>query len=233
MTMRCWVALPVLVATGVTFQEAVAQGAAAPVSAGLEARVRALVAERWSVLPDDLELEWSGRGPAALGPDSTGVELLGSGTGGHWIVRLTRPGGGTESVRVQAGLRIEVPVAARELQRGDVLATADIAFDERVRWGPLRGVGDADVSEGWVTHRAIRAGEELRVPAVRPPLAVVSGEAVELVWSRHGVGLRVLGKAVQSATVGDTVFVRTEGGQRLRGVVVGPGRVNVTQGGEA
>ena len=77
----------------------------------------------------------------------------------------------------------------------------------------------------------VREGEALRTPAARPPLAVHTGKPVELVWRRNGVGVRAPGKAAGSGAVGAEVFVRTESGQRLRGVIVAPGVVNVTNGG--
>ena len=197
---------------------------------GLEARIRAEVARRWEVPAADIELETGSLGPASPAAVDARVMLLGSGAGGHWVARLEHRHGANESVRVRAGVRTTAPVAARDLTRGTELGPGDIRFDTTVRWGEPLDDGP-EATEGWVVQRLLREGEPLRTPAVQPPLAVQSGEPVALVWERAGVGLRVAGKAAGSAAVGQRVYVRTENGRRLEGVVVAPGVVNVTQGG--
>lgn len=195
----------------------------------LEATTKELITARWQVDGPSLVVEWgaySGDEPDLDG----GVELMGSGSGGHWVVRFKVKNGGLASVRIRSGLLTPQSVAARRLQRGEILSTEDIATSTSVVWGAPRTSGLVP-SEGWVVQRVINPGESLRVPAVRPPMAVVSGSVVELIWNKGAVGLRLPGTAAGSAMLGDTVFVRTESGRRLRGVAVAPGTVNVTWGG--
>jgi flagella basal body P-ring formation protein FlgA len=205
----------------------------ADASDGPSAQVRGLVtervAERWGVEADRLVLEF-GTAPESGFPEAVALELLGSGGGGHWIASLTDADGESSSVRVRAGVEIPVLVAARALSRGQELADLDIDRVVEVRWG-APSAPDPEAEAGWVVQRMLRAGEPLRAPAVQPPLAVRSGRSVDLVWQSPGVGIRVRGRALGSAPVGGEVFVRTENGERLRGIVLAPGVVDVTRGG--
>lgn len=195
----------------------------------LEATSRRLVAARWDVDETRIVVEW---GAYSRGePDvDCGVALLGSGSGGYWVVRFKLKSGGPASVRLRAGLLTPLSVASRQLQRGEVLTAEDMAVSVNLAWGPPRLPGVMP-SEGWIVQRVMASGDPLREPAVRPPLAVVSGHSVELIWEEGAIGLRMPGTAAGSAVLGETVFVRTESGQRLRGVAVAPGTVNVTRGG--
>ncbi len=195
----------------------------------LEATTRDLIAARWGVAGSSLVIEWgaySGDEPDLEG----GLALVGSGSSGYWVVRFRLKSGGPASVRARAGLLTPRSVASRRLQRGEILTAEDMAVSTSVVWGAPRP-SSLEPSEGWIVQRIIKLGEPLRVPAVRPPMAVVSGSVVELIWSKGAVGLQLLGTAAGSAVLGDTVFVRTESGRRLRGVAVAPGIVNVTWGG--
>lgn len=195
----------------------------------LEAKTKELIKARWQVDESSLVVEWgaySGGEPDLDG----GVSLMGIGSGGYWVIRFELKSGGLASVRARAGLLTPRLVASRRLHRGETLTAADIAVSTSVVWGAPRPPSLAP-SEGWIVHRVITPGEPLRVPAVRPPMAVVSGNAVELIWDRGGVGLRLPGTAAGSAVLGDMVYVRTASGTRLRGVAVAPGIVNVTLGG--
>ena len=195
----------------------------------LEGTTKELIAARWQVDGSRLVVEWgaySGEEPDLDG----GVELVGSGSGGYWVARFKLKSGGPASVRVRSGLLTPQAVAARRLYRGEILGPEDMMESTSVVWGAPRPSG-LSPSEGWTVQRVIDTGEPLRTPAVRPPMMVVSGSAVELIWNKGAVGLRMPGTAAGSAVLGDTVFVRTESGRRLRGVAVAPGIVNVTWGG--
>ena len=192
----------------------------------LEAMAKELIATQWQVDRSNLVVEWGAYSGDEPDPEA-GVELMGSGSGGYWVVRFNLKSGGQASVRARTGLLTPQPVASRRLQRGEALTHGDMAVSTKVVWGAPRP-SEPVPSEGWITQRVITPGERLRIPAVRPPMAVVSGSVVELIWDRGAVGLRLPGTAAGSAALGDTVFVRTESGRRLRGVAVAPGTVNVT-----
>ncbi len=122
-----------------------------------------------------------------------------------------------------------VPVAARALPRGHVLAAEDIAPAPQSPPGsgsrsPVRGL------VGWTTRRMVAAGEPLRAPAVAPPDAVRAGQPVAVVYRDAGLELRLAGTAAASAPVGQRVAVRVEHGgrtRRLEGTVVAAGVVAI------
>jgi flagella basal body P-ring formation protein FlgA len=115
------------------------------------------------------------------------------------------------------------PAAARDLPRGITLTEADI-----VRGGdPALTATNADgVGEGWVTRRLIAAGEPLRRPAVAPPVWVVTGESVQVLYRVGSVEARLRGTAMGSASKDERVLVRIDTRRRVEGVAVAPGLVN-------
>jgi flagella basal body P-ring formation protein FlgA len=195
--------------------------------------VRRELARRWGVCADDLALEWGLPRGDSLPPGFTGVELVGRGRGGHWVVSLYRPRDPAETyaVSLRAGVEVREAVARRGMARGERLTSAHVEWRPRVSWGapPLE---EARARTGWVAQRRIRPGEVLEPPALRPPLLVASGEPVEIRWAGKGVAVTLAGRAVGSASMGERVAVRTEAGKRLFGVVAGEGVVLISSGNE-
>lgn len=114
-----------------------------------------------------------------------------------------------------------IPVAARTLPRGAVLAATDIAWRDTT----ARARGDARVAAGWVTRRVIAAGEPLGAPAVTPPPMVRAHEPLDLVVRKSAFQLTVRGRVTRDAAAGDTVTVLLDRSRRVQGVVEAPGRV--------
>ncbi len=195
------------------------------------AGVRHRLASRWGVPEDDLRLQWSVPRGGELPEGYTGAELLGSGRGGHWVVSFYRPHapGEARPVTLRAGVVVREIVSREGLERGEVLETSHVAQRARIHWGGPRQLDDP-ARVGWVAQRRIRPGERLGPPALRPPDLVVAGGAVRILWARAGVEVTVEGKAAGSGALGEEVFVRTGTGERLRGVVRGPGTVVIQQG---
>ena len=111
------------------------------------------------------------------------------------------------------------PTAARDLPRGTVLQAEDIAFGEGA---------DRDAAPlGWVTRRVVSEGEVLRPPTVAPHQVVRSGDDVQVVWSSGGLELRIAGRALNSAAVGERVKVRSDGSRRFEGVATATGVVHL------
>ncbi|MFQ5538163.1 MAG: flagellar basal body P-ring formation chaperone FlgA [Gemmatimonadota bacterium] len=197
-----------------------------PVPAIVDARAREAVATRWAVSSEDLVLEWGGASGSIA--ENSGVEIAGTGRNGYWIVRLQGPTGNPVSVQLRTGWLASRPVAARSLQRGQVVTEDDVSYRKDVVWNaPSLGVPFVKPL-GWVSQRSVRRGEVLQKPTVRPPLLVSSGRPVEIRWRRNGVGITAAGTAVGTGALGESVYVRTASGKRMRGVVVAPGTVDVS-----
>lgn len=205
---------------------------AAPLSVGfaradaagpdLAALLAEAIAARWGVDPRVIALDWDAdRAPAGV----RSFRLAGSGADGAWLVTLEGDSA-TRALVVRAGISGTEPIAARDLERGVILETADIRHRPSVRWGPP--VRDALVAEtGWETQRRIRTGEPLRPPAVELPLAVRAGDPVTVEFVRGPVLISLSGRAAGSGRIGEAVSVRTGTGRRLDGVVTAPGRVRI------
>ncbi len=208
-----------------------AQGreASGPPQAAADLAAR-LVAEQWEVEPGALRLDWGRFREDPFYASVDGAELLGSGRDGRWLVSFHRTAAdGQEevhSVALRAGIVAPRPVARTRLARGQSLSASDIEYRPAVCWGPPTE-DPVSPREGWAVERVIEAGEFLAPPAVRPPLLVVSGRLVRIVWSAGAVRITVRGEAVGSAALGEDVFVRTESGQRMEGVVTGPAEVTL------
>ncbi len=191
--------------------------------------VRAALAEQWGVLPEALVLEWGtprgGTLPEGLAP----VGLLGSGRDGRLVVSLGPAAGGKESfsLLLRAGVSSLQMVSSRTLERGEALKEGDVEYQTLTRWGPPEG-SERSPEVGWIPQRRIAKGEALRSPMLRPPLLVVSGQPVRAVWAGSGVEVALQGTAVSSGSMGDRVFLRTDSGRRLEGVVDGPGLVRIS-----
>jgi flagella basal body P-ring formation protein FlgA len=188
--------------------------------------VKELVGTKWNVDPTNLHLEWGRPRNGQALSEVEGLEIFGGGRNGQWIVSFFAPGspGQRTTVPLRAGVTLNQPVARIPLARGDVLESQHIEYQPHVQWGPPED-GPPPVEPGWVAQRRIGAGELLSAPGVRPPLLVVSGRPVRIIWSSGALKISLEGNAVGSAALGEQVFVRTDGGHRMQGVVTGPGTV--------
>ncbi|MBL0941011.1 MAG: flagellar basal body P-ring formation protein FlgA [Gemmatimonadaceae bacterium] len=124
--------------------------------------------------------------------------------------------------------RVSYTVAARAIARGETLRAEDIAMLDTVivwRWN-----GSPDTTRalpGWVTRRAIAAGEVLRAPAVGAPALITSGQTVTAIWQDGSLRLAIAGVATNTAALGAPVGVRIDRSRRLDGVAVGPNTVRL------
>jgi flagella basal body P-ring formation protein FlgA len=126
-------------------------------------------------------------------------------------------------------VRLTLPVATRDLARGDTLQAADVALvDTLLVWRWTGAPADtARAVTGWVARRAIAKGELLRAPAVAPPPVVASGSTVTAIWQDGPVRLVLTGVALNTAAAGAPVGVRIDRTRRLDGVAVAPNTVRL------
>lgn len=203
-----------------------ARPAATTVPPRLAAAVAGAIAELWAADSATIRLEWGSIPAAAVLSDSTPFRLSGKG-GDGWLVALFQPvNKSATAVRVRAGVVDTIMLAARPLSAGSTLATHDLRPSSGVRWGiPTQVIRPA---EGWVTRRALAAGDELVPGSVEAPQVVHAGDQVRIEWHRGIVTVGLDGVALASAALGETVSVRIaqRGGQR-RGKVTGPGSVRL------
>lgn len=117
-----------------------------------------------------------------------------------------------------------MPIAAHALARGEVLVADDIEFRDTT----MRALVDTNqIAAGWITRRAIAAGEVLRSPAIEPPTVVTANQSVEVEWKDQNICLTLRGIATRNAFMGQRVTVRMDRGRRVEATVVAPGRVRI------
>lgn len=125
--------------------------------------------------------------------------------------------------------RVSVAVATRNITRGETLQATDIAVADTVITWRWNGVAPdtTRAQAGWVSHRAITAGEVLRAPAVTPPPVITSGSTVKAIWHDGPLTLVMSGVATNTATLGAPVGIRIDRTRRLDGIAVAPNTVRL------
>lgn len=194
----------------------------------LEGEVRAQVARALNRDAARIRLELGDGGVEAAGLLEDGVDSVSvrRGSGDQWI--LTSWSGASARARFfGVGIVEPVAVAARDLPRGHALTTEDVVWEDHVR--QLSDDPAAD-PVGQVAERALRAGELLVAPAVRPPLLVRGGDAVEAVFDEGAVRMSLRATALASARQGGRLPVRLENGRRFEATAIEQGLVRLRLG---
>ncbi len=159
----------------------------------------------------DFRIHW--RSERRLGPCNLEVDIL---QGGE--VTQTLP------MIVEVSLTVPVVVAAKPINRGQVVRTQDVQLEDRDFFHLDRmGLTDLAPVVGQQTRRFVRKGELIRNRDLKPRPLVNRGDLIT-VWSKVG-GLRVktVGKAMSPGMFGETIDVRNEAsGQTFRVTVTGP-----------
>ena len=101
-------------------------------------------------------------------------------------------------------LRIEVPVTAADFH------TAEIAIDGRNEY-----VKDVAEVTGLVPHRFIRAGSPVTKSYFQQPVAVNSGQRVNIILNYHGIKASAKGIVMTRGRVGSLVKVKNEASEKI------------------
>lgn len=220
-----------LITAMLCFSCAVEADSAAP--ADLSQRVSETIADEWGAPPSSVEIEW-GHVPQAVSTASEiPFRLTGAGVGGWFSVVVELSRGDRLALRVRAGVRDTVWVAARPLGMGTRLDAGDLIPEVRLHWGPPRPHA-VPPAEGWEVRRPLSKGDEVAWPAVTAPAMVSAGDEIRVEWSRGDVRVVVTGVALNSAARGGVVRIRVpERSGSLQGVVVAPGRAILREGGRS
>ncbi len=141
-------------------------------------------------------------------------------------VAFLAPHAGAQDAR--GTLRRSLPVATRDLARGDTLRDTDITMhDTTILWRWNNAPDSLRVTAGWVTRRSVMKGELLREPAVMAPPVVTSGQSVSVIYQDGPVRLLLAGVATNTAPLGAPVGVRIGRTRRLDGIAVAPNTVRL------
>lgn len=128
-------------------------------------------------------------------------------------------------IDVQAYRRL--PVARRDLRRGEVLSLSDVVLERRLLTGHERNEPPAiEELQNCVVRVPLARGEIVDWRSVRPIPAVRSGARVVMEYRGDGFVLSVAATAMNDGMVGDTIRVRpADGGTPVLARVEGKGRV--------
>ena len=124
----------------------------------------------------------------------------------------------------------EVPAAARDIARGEVISLHDLVM-QRVSVAPGRGEQSLSMEEavGQRALRSIPAGTALSPTYARPRPDVAQGSQVLIIYDGGGFTLAIHAEALTSGRIGDTVRVRAEHGRSMEGEVIGPNEVRLRE----
>ena len=124
---------------------------------------------------------------------------------------------------------VEVPVLVRAFNRGDIIRTADVAFERRPRSEVATDtlLGQENIV-GFAARQSLRAATSLRRSDLIRPQIVKREEPVTIVYEVPGILLTLRGKAMEGGAHGDTINVMNPQTKRVvQAVVSGPGKVTI------
>ena len=101
-------------------------------------------------------------------------------------------------------LRIEIPVTAADFH------TTEIAIDGRNEY-----VKDIAEVEGLVPHRFIRAGSPVTKSYFQQPVAVNTGQRVNIILNYHGIKASAKGIVMTRGRIGSLVKVKNEASEKI------------------
>jgi flagellar basal body P-ring formation protein FlgA len=154
-----------------------------------------------------------------------GAKLWGNTTVG---VRCEVPEKWSLYVPVQIRVWADVVLSARALPRGQTITADDVAMQRLDLTQLERGVfTELQQVIGKVTKSAVSGGTPLRSDQLRAVAVVTQGQQVRVVFAGAGFHVSSEGRALGNAGVGEPVQVRTASGKLIKGIVTGPGVVQV------
>lgn len=149
---------------------------------------------------------------------------------------ISVPAGDPQAQRFQVNgqvfATIEVPVPARSLRPGDMIAESDIEWHS-VRAAEVRTnmVTETALIVGQEARRPLRAGTPIRISDLRDPVTVSKGATVTMIYRTPVMLLTASGRAKQSGSRGDIIrIVNTQTGKTIDARILGPDRVEVIAG---
>ena len=151
---------------------------------------------------------------------------------GRFDATLEVPGRSAMQLTGQARAMVEVVTLARALSRGEIIKQADIVAERHARSDIGRDyITDRERVIGFAARNDLPGGRLLHTADLMKPELVRRNEPVTLVYEVPGIVLTVRGKAAEGGAEGDVIGVLNEQSKRvLKGVVVGPGRVVISNG---
>lgn len=133
---------------------------------------------------------------------------------------------------VQVSLSKQVVVAARQINRSEVIGPQDLTMAERVYERPEDvGISEPAKLVGQRIKRFVQAGEQISVRDVEPMPLVSRNDLVTVTIRRGHVVIRGVAKAMSTGSYGATVTLKNEmSRETFSAVVTGPRTAEVELG---
>jgi flagella basal body P-ring formation protein FlgA len=153
-------------------------------------------------------------------------------TGGNLTVHTACEGAQPWSIYVPAQVALfrRTPVASRNLDRGEIISSADISPEvvniSQLRHGQLN---DYDSILGKEIKRPITQGEAFRSAALDAPMVIKRGDIVNIEIQAGAISVSSQGTAMSHGRVGDRIRVRNSQSDRIvNAQVIASGKVQTT-----
>lgn len=136
-------------------------------------------------------------------------------------VRCEGPGGWDIAVTVKPDIYLPVIVAARPLERGQVI-NADSLAVKKLNISSTRGeyLTQPDEAIGMTVKRRIRDRQPITLPQLESPLLVDRGQRVLMIAEQNGVEARTMGEAMKKGRKGEIIKVKNESSGRVVSAIV-------------
>jgi flagella basal body P-ring formation protein FlgA len=141
-------------------------------------------------------------------------------------VRCLDANGWSIYVPVQIKLSRDLIISARALSMGQVMHPEDIAkINSEINQSGV--ITDARLVIGKVLRYSVAAGYVLREDMLRAPYSVKQGQSVQITVQGNGFNLSSSGVALNNASEGESVQIRTSAGRTVSGIAVDEGVVKI------
>ncbi len=213
---------------------ATANAAAQPTQDGESVRTVALayLTQQAAGLPGKPEITIGPVFPRGLALCDTLEPFMPNGTRlwGRTTVGVRCSGAHPWTLYLQAKVSVQATyyTAARAAAPGEVLTAADLVPREGdITMMPLAIVTDPSQAVGAVTLTRLAAGLPLRTDMLRGAGAISIGQTVHVITGGDGFSISAEGSAMNNATPGQQIHVKTPGGQIISGVAKDASTVEV------
>lgn len=165
--------------------------------------------------------------PACAKPEAflpPGGQLIGNGTVGVRCPGDKRSRSLFVPVRVTVGTRLVI--AGKPLQLGQTLTAADLAAQDG-EMSEISMLTDPAQAIGKVLKYSLAPGQVLRQDMLRAPYVVTQGQTVKIRADGEGFSVRSTGQALNNASPGEMVRIKTSAGRVVSGLAQADGSVSV------
>lgn len=200
----------------------------------LRAHVEQFAHQQLAGQPGEIRVEVGALDPALRLPACQRLEVFlpaGVRLWGSVSLGVRCAAGANWTVYVPVTVRVQAPVvtAARPLPAGRLLTVEDLAVQTQdLTQLPPGVLTDPAQAVGQTLNVGLMPGYPLRQDMLRAPWVIRQGQTVKLIAQGGGFRVSAEGRALNNASAGQSVQVRTPSGQTVTGVARADGSVEVS-----